>query len=190
MTDNKLNANPDEPTDADRALLRRLLQYNPNLIEQEAPIFLPWLVSRIEVANLQVPASQVPGFAQFTVKTATEVVTEETTTSTTPTNLATTGPTITGLADGMYFVIFRATVNSTTSGEASVMSVSINSDDADTTSRFASMKSDVAFPITWWFTASLSNSNNNTLQMKYWTKNAASAARFSTRQLAAIKYQN
>lgn len=57
----------DEPSDADKAQMRRMFAHNPNLIEQEAPAWIAWLVSRLEVAGLQIPISQVPGYSRVSL---------------------------------------------------------------------------------------------------------------------------
>src|SRR3990167_8443773 len=84
-----------------------------------------YLVERIAMDGLQIPVSQLSGFTSFTAQAA-EIVTEETTTSLTYTDLATVGPTKTGLPDGLYLLIYGAAMASSAAGNAVYVSVEVN----------------------------------------------------------------
>lgn len=143
------------------------------------------------------PISQVFGFTQFTATPATSILTAETTVSTTYTDLATVGPTLTGLADGNYAIFFGAFLHNDTAGGGAVMSVKVNSTEAsdnDFTSVFPAGSS--AYPtggtcVSRVIFKALSNNGSNTLTCRY--REAAPAtgtAKFSNRWLAALKYSN
>src|SRR5687768_3883968 len=75
--------------------------------------------------HVQVPITQVLGFSQYAPQRA-FVAASQATGSTSYTNLATTGPSITGLPDGQYLAIVGAVMKNDTSGQLSLMSVAPN----------------------------------------------------------------
>src|SRR5690348_16089479 len=77
-------------------ILNSIFQIDPQALEQ--------VFQALEQRGLRTPVSNLVGFAQFLGQVATRVNTIETTVSTSYTDLATSGPTLTGLADGNYFV--------------------------------------------------------------------------------------
>ena len=110
---------PDE-----RKFLGRYLSFPEDI----PPRFKSWLIDFIAVNIPQIPISQVTGFKQVEqveVFTA-EVLTSQTTTSTSYTNLGTVGPEKTGLRAGQYLILFGSRQGTSSSGTASSMSVSIN----------------------------------------------------------------
>ena len=89
------------------------------------------LIDRVVVdAPSQIPFSQLQGASQFVVKFATPIFTQESTTSVTYTDLATTGPQLTGLSDGRYLVMFGCQVANIGAGEAASMSIDTNGNGA------------------------------------------------------------
>lgn len=150
--------------------------------------FAGWVNGRILVDGSEIPISQISGFSGFTAQAATPVITSEGTTSTTFTNLATTGPELTGLADGQYVFIFGC--SSVNSGAATAqMSLSYNgaapsgSDSADNS---VNVFSGTARAVT----KTLSNGGNNTVTCKYMSSSGASTATFYNRWLVGIKFAN
>lgn len=150
----------------------------------------------LEQSGLNLPISNIVGFQQFTVQQATSILTAETTASDTYTNLATTGPTITGLPDGKYAVFYGAFGHNSTVGGGAVMSVKLNSAeaiDADALSVFPA--SSIAYPAggvaaSRVIFTTLANGGNNTLLARYRRGNAIGTAQYSTRWMAALRYAN
>ena len=87
--------------DADVALIARVFQ-DPRRIPA---VFWSYLQSWLEANPPLLPISQIVGFSQFTTVVANARRLAETTTSQRLTNLATVGPQLTGLSDGIYDVI-------------------------------------------------------------------------------------
>lgn len=132
------------------------------------------------------PISQVFGFVQFTALSAPVVITTETIASGVYGDLATVGPTLTGLPDGQYLIIFGALVHTSAAGIASLMSVQPNSTlavDSD------ALQSQAVDPVSCAraITKSLSNNGSNTLTAKY---RSGGTGTYSNRWLLALKYAN
>lgn len=121
-----IGRDPSLPLQQDeRRLLERLLG-EPAALPQT---FWAALIDRMVVElPHQIPIYQLQGFQQFSATSAT-ILTGESTTSGTYTNLATTGPEITGLSKGKYLIFFGAGACNTgnTLGWQAAMSLSINS---------------------------------------------------------------
>jgi hypothetical protein len=145
-----------------------------------------WLPEWITQAGIDVPIGQVIGFSQFQVQAAPRINTSESTASTTYTNLATVGPTFTGLADGQYLIMFGAAAL-TTSGVA-LMAIELNGAAAsdDNSAAFTTTASGVSGAAA--FTTTLENGGNNSLLAKYRT--TAGTGTFAYRWLVALKYAN
>jgi len=90
------------------------------------PEFKQWLADYVALQVPKFPISQVFGFQLQRVRTAT-VDTEQSTASTSYTDLATAGPTLSNLANGFYIIIFGADMQTTGGSAANVlMSPAIN----------------------------------------------------------------
>lgn len=153
------------------------------------PEFKQWLADYVALQTPPLPISQVFGFQLQRARTAT-VDTSETTTSTSYTNLATTGPTLSGLANGWYLLVFGADASGTTASAAPRMSPEINgvaASDADSCS-LATLFNDTA-ALTSNLRVLMVHLNvaggNNEVVMKY--RVAAGTGRFQFRFLHAIK---
>jgi hypothetical protein len=137
------------------------------------------------------PISQVFGFTGFVFQPAVLIGTTENVTSTTYTDLATVGPTLSGLADGNYAIFFGAALIPAT-GDAAFASVQVNSTpavDADEiVVAVAAATPGVDVSTSRLLLKSLSNGNQNTLTMKY--RCQTTSAQFGSRWLVAIKYAN
>lgn len=144
----------------------------------------------LEQSGLNLPISQVVGFQQFTAEAATRINTSENTTSGTYADLATVGPSITGLADGKYVLFFGAAVASAGAGSVPFMGISVNGDTPSDVE--ATQGSDTTFG-TAGSTAiirTLSNGGNNTLTAKYKSSDGATSCAFNRRWLIALRYAN
>lgn len=133
--------------------------------------------------------SNILGFSQFTAQGATPINTSETTSSTTYTDLTTTGPQITGLPDGKYVVFFGATAKNSTAGRSANMGYQVNSDSVSTTEICLVNVTDFV-SIVRASLATLSAGGNNTLAAKYSVANGADTGTFHYRWMIAIRYAN
>lgn len=127
--------------------------------------FKSWSIEYPAVNGLPIPASQIQGFAQYTAIQS-QVLASESTSSTSYTNLTTTGPEVTGLSDGEYLLIFGCVFDS--SGGDGHMSPSINgSTPSDNDAAYQQPSSANRFNMVRAVTKSLANNNNNTITMQY-----------------------
>lgn len=169
----------------EETFLTRMLSYP----ESFPPKFKSWLTEYLAVNMQPIPRSQVQGLSQFGITAATPVLTAETTTSTTYTDLATAGPTITGLSDGQYLLFYTAAMFNS-AGASSAMNVRLNStdptndDNAALSNAGANGVSVISLSV-----ADLRNSNNNTVTAKY-RVNSASTGTFFYRRMFALKIGN
>jgi hypothetical protein len=134
-----------------------------------------------------IPISQIVGFNQFTAK-GDQITTEETTASNTFVDLATVGPSLTGLADGSYVVLFGASLQAV-GGNIFKMGVSINGATADD-NHVAENTSTTNTSVAHGFLTTLSNGGNNSLVAKYRMSAGASAGHARQRWLIALRYAN
>lgn len=171
-------------SDADLQFVSRAFG-NPNLIAQVAPQFLSYIVSYIEQAGLLIPVSQVPGFNNFTAQTH-RVETEQSTASTSYTDLSTVGPTLTGLPDGKY-VFFYGCYASNGSAASSRISLKVNSTEAVDADAAVAVSS-TAVSIATAVVKDLDNNGVNTVTCRYRAGSGTSS--FGTRWLIALRYSN
>ena len=168
----------------EQQLINRLLG-NPGALPAA---FWAAVIDRVVVdAPSQIPVSQLQGFSQFRATAAPDILTEQTTPSTSYTNLATTGPEITGLSDGQFLVLFGYT-GFAPAGTGSVMSVSVNgaaaSDNDWATQDNASNASTSRIVL-----KTLAGSGSNTITAKYRSKFAGTST-YSKRWLIALRTGN
>jgi hypothetical protein len=135
------------------------------------------------------PISQVFGFAQFTASPATDVLTQEATTSGTFGDLTTTGPTLTGLPDGKYVIRFGAAAFTTVTGTGALVGVSVNGGSI-TSGEYAEHGATSATSVVREVVKSLSNNGNNTLTLKYASGVGGTSVSFRNRWLVALRYGN
>lgn len=139
----------------------------------------------IEQAGLAITISQIVGFQQFAAQVATSILTSETTTSTSYTDLATPGPQLTTLPDGRYVLLFGAFASNSGTG-VSVFSPTINNAaavDADQ----GGMSGTQGLYSTRATTATLA-SGTNTVKLQY--KVNSGTGTFLNRWLIALRYAN
>ncbi len=145
----------------------------------------------LESAGLNVPITQIIGFSQFTAQSA-SVATSQTTASTAYTDLATVGPSLTGLSDGNYLVIVSALTRNNTSGFNALMGPGINGalppdDSASAAAGFDTV--DAGWTVSAFSLQKLAAGGNNTITAKY-RVNGASTGTFTYRNLIALRYSN
>lgn len=157
--------------------------------------FGAWILDYVK-QNGSLPRSAVVGLPNLTPAYAT-VLTGETTSSTAYTNLATVGPTLTGLGDGVYFVIFGCQMTVVANIWGGAMSVA--SDDqvatdgngfaiAMTTAEGAEVEA-YNLPGMRAVLLTLTHGGNNTLTAKYRFVSGTNPS-YSNRWLAAIRVGN
>jgi hypothetical protein len=159
------------------AKIRSIFDFTAEALEE--------LRSWLEQAGLRTPVSQIIGFTQFAGHFAT-VGTQETTTSTTYTNLATSGPLIDGLPNGTYLVMTGAVAKSTT-GNGAFMSVSLNGAVAQDSAGGETQST--AFTSIIGVSQQTLSAANNSLQSKY-KVNAGDTGTYLNRWLFALKLAN
>lgn len=151
--------------------------------------FQSWLIAYLEALPPLYPISQVTGFTQYTAVTAPFIFTDESTTSSTYGNLATTGPTLSGLADGKYVIHFGAASYIAAGGTEAGMSIQVNSAAvSDNDACISQVGSFVSISTT--VAKSLSNNGSNSITAKYRSLNNVNAAHFARRWLIAQRYSN
>lgn len=175
-----------EVTQGDITLMQRVLTAaakSPNLIPSD---FMAYMFDWIQTQRLQIPISQVFGFTQFAAQSD-FVSANEKTSSTTYTDLSTVGPTLGGLSDGKYVLIFGAAHAISATPAAARMAVQANSatpvDDDSTEAVTDSLISCSRATV-----ASVVNGNSNTFTAKY--KATSGTAAFESRWLVALKFAN
>lgn len=149
--------------------------------------FETWMVDRVAVSGLNLPIGQIIGFSQFTVQSD-FIETNESTTSLPYTDLATVGPTLTGIPDGQYILGFGAQTGVVT--DSASMSVSVNgaaASDADSATMGTSGA--IGGNIVRFISSTMSTGGNNTVTAKYKTNNGTTIP-FMRRWLIALKYAN
>lgn len=173
-----------EATGGDVALMQRVFEAavaNPNLIPGG---FMAYLVDFIQTNNLLIPIGQIIGFDRFTAQNAPFINPIETTTSTTPTDLATVGPTLVGLPSGKYVVLFGAQAFG---GGGAVMSLSVNGATPGSNTNAVTHATDYT-SLMLAIVETLPQSSNS-LTAKYNSSSGASVS-FAQRWLLALRYSN
>ena len=192
-SDTSLNLNPKAKDQAlaphEVDLFQRALASPLQSIPKE---FETWLVDRIAVLLPLIPIGQIVGFTQFTLQTATPVGTSlQTTTSTTYTNLSSSGPELTGLPNGRYALFFGALSNVTSAGHVAYMAPSVNgSTPSDDESAQSAVVSTAAAGVSRMVEVVLDGDGNNTVTMKYRSSIGSSSAGFNYRWLSALRIAN
>lgn len=155
--------------------------------------FKAWLIDFIAVNGALIPPSQILGGGLLKESNAAQIATAESTSSTSYTNLSTTGPTLSGLSDGTYLILLGCTMAATLNSWDAYMSISINgaaASDSDgwvsawTVSEGAAVEY-LAVSGSRALLKEISNENNNTLTAKY--KTGGVGVDFSNRWMMALK---
>lgn len=139
--------------------------------------FKSWVVNYIAVNGSPIPPSQVLGLRSSRAVQS-QILTSESTASTTYTDLATVGPTISGLSDGTYLLTFGCIFNSAAGGDG-YMSVSSNAaTPSDNDAAFANASAAGRFNIVRAVLVTLSNQNNNSVNMQYRVTSGTNSFRY------------
>ena len=152
-------------------------------------IALGQIVEYLEANPPRVPISQITGFTQFAATQA-QVLTLETTTSTTYADLATAGPTISGLPDGQYLFLFGGHIKSSAGGTTALMSLSYDGStpvDADSAGCANTDQAGVSRAVT--HTLSGVVTGGHTVKAQY-RMGSAGTGTYQNRWLVAIRYAN
>ena len=138
-----------------------------------------------------IPVSQIVGFNQFTAQAATMIqpATNESTASTTNVDLTTVGPTLTGLSDGQYLILFGCLFKSSSTTFGANMTVQVNSTAATVDNDDLSTLTTTFLPGMYVITKTLANGGNNTLTAKYRAGGGATAT-FRRRWMVALRFAN
>ncbi|HEX7071475.1 MAG TPA: hypothetical protein VF190_11745 [Rhodothermales bacterium] len=153
--------------------------------------FLGELKTWLEQNPPAIPITSVLGFSQF-VGNFGVVSTAQTTASTSYTNLSTVGPTISGLSDGKYLVLWASRMQATVSTGTAEMAISVNGAAAPGGTNALSAQatvstSTVATPVMF-DQVTLNAGGNNSITAKY--KTGAGTIQFSQRVMFALRYSN
>lgn len=179
-----------QPGPLDPVLLQQVqtLFSRPELIPSA---FWTYAVDQIAVAGSQIPISQIQGFPTFTPQSV-AVATSEHTVSTTYADLATTGPAITGLADGVYLVMFGGTMNNISAPEYAAMSVKIDTIKAgDGDAVVVSNNVGDGVSVMRILVKTLGHlDGGHTVTAKYRSSSSTQSAYFANRWLATLKVSN
>lgn len=152
--------------------------------------FKQYLVEYFSLNQPLVPFGQIIGASQFTVQAADVVNTQETTTSTSYTNLSTVGPSLSGLSDGDYLIIISCICQSSDAAEAAIMSTEINGSTANADVDRAQVGG-VGFTNTVAFAVrTLASGSGNAIVAKYRSTDAGATATFLLRKMYALKMTN
>lgn len=142
-----------------------------------------WLEQNPPAVTIQ----SIIGFSQFTAQVAPVITTQESRTTNSFSDLATVGPTLSGLSNGNYLVLFGALVNNNAGG-GGAMSVSVNGGAPSFSDRAFSDLAGANISVMRAVTVSLS-AGNNTLTAQY-EGNGAATSFWQLRWLIALRYSN
>lgn len=150
--------------------------------------FETWMIDKVVSSGFDLPISQIIGFAGFLAQEGNTIVTPtETTTSTTYTDLATVGPSISGLTPGRYLIFFGNTSSTTSSSAQATTSVQVNATAASDADMLLN-GSTTTVPVSRAILKDLAL-ESNTLTMKYKAFTAGTAS-FRDRWMIALKIAN
>lgn len=145
-----------------------------------------YMVDYLSMNQPLIPVSQLVGFDRFTAQLA-NVLTDENTTSTSYVNLTTTGPSLSGLSEGAYIVLFGAQCVPG-AGEQGAMSVSVNG--AAASDDDAAFSSATNATLCRALAVTLTDPTSNEIVTKYRTNVGGAATRFLRRWIIALRYAN
>jgi hypothetical protein len=152
--------------------------------------FSTWIVNWL-TANMDISTYQLRGLAATFFKAAPVIAATEATASATMTDLATVGPTLTGLSNGRWLAFWGANMGTTSSDVVGLMGISPN---GDTASDEQAAKARITappelVPVIYSRDYVLDGNDDNTLQAKYMRASgvAGSNPRYFNRWLVAVK---
>jgi len=151
--------------------------------------FMDYTVQYAAMNPLSIPVSQLTGFSQFTVLVGNYVNNQESTSSSTYTDLTTVGPTLSAVPDGHYIIAFGCEAFISTAGYGARMSIQVNSTAAGNADECVTAATTLG-SIMRITTKTLQNSNNSTLTCKYLADATSHTGTFGKRWMIALKYGN
>jgi hypothetical protein len=166
----------------ERQFVKRILSHPEDLPTELGS----WLVDYLAVNGSKIPVSQIEGFSRYVARNQT-VLTEESTPSTTYTDLATVGPSITGLATGQYQLQYGFMLGLVSNVTSALMAPSLNgstpSDDEAARTRVTETGVSRATLL------AIPEGSNNTVTMKY-RQEGGTIGYFSNRWLLLTRIGN
>ncbi|HEY5990916.1 MAG TPA: hypothetical protein VIV12_31650 [Streptosporangiaceae bacterium] len=181
----QLESKPQPAADAQklRDQLKALLD-QPDLLPDK---FLSYMTDYLAVNQPLVPISQILGFTDFTANQATTSGTV-TTTSTTYVALSG-GPTLSGLSDGNYLLLFGSQSSVSSAGQTALASPSVNG--ATPSDAVAAVSTDSTNEGSRVSAAIVAlSAGANSVELKYRSNLGTSTAKFLGRWLIAIRFSN
>lgn len=159
-------------------------------LTQTSEEFLQELRNYLEINPPATPITSILGFSGFLGIPATDVLTAESTTSLTYTDLATVGPELTGLSDGQYLLVFGFTAENA----GGVVAPSINGASADDSqAAFCQPGGGItiadAISTMRLLAVSLKNNGNSSVTLKY-RSDGTNTGTFLYRWLVAFRFGN
>lgn len=175
---------PDEKT---RGLIQRIFG-SPNAIPAT---FWAYAKSMQEADQPMIPFSSVFGAPLVRPHDAPRVNTAEATTSTAYTNLATVGPELTGLPDGLYVIWFGSGAKTTNVAAFAFTGLQVNGvDPADDSESTESPVVAGYLPGSTVVVKTLAGGGNNTLRLRYRIQAVPETGTFNKRFLIALRAAN
>lgn len=153
------------------------------------PVFWDYMIQRWLADAPVFPATQVFGFLQFTAIVAPPIATAETRATSTFGDLATVGPTLTGLPDGNYLLAFGAGAAGSPGVSNALMSAQVNATPV-AAGEYTYTSSASATSVMRILAKPLNNGGANTVTAKYASSNNAFSCTWADRWMLVLKYSN
>lgn len=175
-------------SDYEREFASKLLRPETFLAIAEGDRLIGYLAERLAMSGLSIPISQIQGFTGFTAQSD-EVITDQSTASASFVNLATTGPSVSGVAPGVYLFIWGAAAyNDSASSDAEAqICIDINGSDSTELARTEASAGERSSAVR--ATVKTLTATSSTITCQYRAL-VAGTAFFSERWLIAIKISN
>lgn len=148
--------------------------------------FETWILDRYAISDSPISASRISGSSLGFYYAS--VATDESRANSAYGDLATVGPSLTGLPDGSYAVVHGCVIHSAAAGSG-IMSYSINGATAADADRCQWNGTD-AVSVSTIRNQTLSNTGNNSLVAKYRSSGIGDTRNFLLRFIAALRYLN
>lgn len=165
-----------------RAAMQNPLLYIPKTFET-------WMTDRVAVAGLDIPIGQIVGFTQYTAQfDSKQDASIETTTSATYTDLATVGPTLSGIPDGKYVFVYGCSMKISAASSGAEMTIQVNSTVPSTDADAAETQQTQFTSAASFALKTLSSGGNNTVTAKY--RASSGTGSFYRRRLIGLRIGN
>lgn len=165
--------------------------YKVNSIHDFAPQALGDIRAYLEGSGFALPISQVVGFQQFSAKSSVTNGQSERNSATygDPNVSGVAGPSITGLPDGSYVLIYGALAwDSSGGGGTTYMSPKLNSTEAVDGDSVNTTANTSGISVCRAIVATLQNGGNNSVTLRY--KMTVGTGRWDNRFIVALRYAN